>query len=93
MSSQTSMLHVRIDDETKLQAQQALKAMGLSVSDAVRIFLTRVVAEQAIPFDVRVPNAETVSAMNEADDLIQKKKARFETVEGLFNDLEKNSSR
>lgn len=93
MTSQTSMLHVRIDDETKLQAQQALKAMGLSVSDAVRIFLTRVVAEQAIPFDVRVPNAQTVAAMNEADELIKKKKARFETVEELFNELEQNNEK
>ena len=91
MTSQTSMLHVRIDDDTKIQAQQALKSMGMSVSDAVRIFLTRVVAEQAIPFDVRVPNAKTISALNEADALIQAKKARFETVEDLFNDLEKNS--
>jgi DNA-damage-inducible protein J len=63
--------------------------MGMSVSDAVRIFLTRVVAEQAIPFDVRVPNTTTVAAMNESDALIQAKKARFETVEDLFNDLEK----
>ena len=93
MTSQTSMLHVRIDDETKLQAQQALKAMGLSVSDAVRIFLTRVIAEQAIPFDVRVPNAQTVAAMNEADELIEKKKARFETVEELFNELEQNNEK
>lgn len=91
MSSPTSMLHVRIDDETKLQAQQALKSMGMSVSDAVRIFLTRVVAEQAIPFDVRVPNTTTVAAMNEADELIHAKKARFKNVEDLFNDLEKNS--
>ena len=53
--------------------------------------MTRVVAEQAIPFDVRVPNTTTVAAMNEADALIQAKKARFETVEELFNDLEKNS--
>jgi len=91
MTSPTSMLHVRIDDETKLQAQQALKAMGMSVSDAVRIFLTRVVADQAIPFDVRVPNQNTVSAMNEAEDIIRAKKARFGTVEDLFNDLEKSS--
>ena len=91
MTSPTSMLHVRIDDETKLQAQQALKAMGMSVSDAVRIFLTRVVADQAIPFDVRVPNQNTVSAMNEAEDIIRAKKARFGTVEDLFNDLEKIS--
>ena len=93
MTSQTSMLHVRIDDETKLQAQQALKAMGMSVSDAVRIFLTRVVAEQAIPFDICVPNTVTVSAMNEADELIQAKKARFENIEDLVNDLEKNSEK
>ncbi|NEU34536.1 type II toxin-antitoxin system antitoxin, RelB/DinJ family, partial [bacterium LRH843] len=46
MTSQTSMLHVRIDDETKLQVRQALKSMGMSVSAAVRIFLTRLVAEQ-----------------------------------------------
>ena len=91
MTSQTSMLHVRIDDETKVQAQQALKSMGMSVSDAVRIFLTRVVAEQAIPFDVRVPNAQTVVAMNEADEIIQAKKARFDTVEDLFNKKKKNS--
>lgn len=91
MTTQTSMLHVRIDDETKVQAQQALKAMGMSVSDAVRIFLTRVVAEQAIPFDVRVPNTATLSALDEADQLIQAKKARFETVEDLLNDLKKNS--
>ncbi|MCT8102501.1 type II toxin-antitoxin system antitoxin, RelB/DinJ family, partial [Acinetobacter sp. C_4_1] len=40
-----------------------------------------------------VPNTTTVAAMNEADALIQAKKARFETVEDLFNDLEKNSER
>ena len=91
MTSQSSLVEGRFEDDTKLQAQQALKSMGMSVSDAVRIFLTRVVAEQAIPFDVRVPNAKTVSAMNEADDIILAKKARFETVEDLFNDLEKNS--
>ena len=91
MTSQTSMLHVRIDDETKLQAQQALKSMGMSVSDAVRIFLTRVVAEQAIPFDVRVPNTTTVAAMNEADALNQTKKANIETVEVLLKKKKKIS--
>ena len=78
-----------------VDAQDMIRIFRLSskkaVSDAVRIFLTRVVAEQAIPFDVRVPNAKTVSALNEADELIQAKKARFETVEDLFNELEKNS--
>ena len=92
MTSQTSMLHVRIDEATKVQAQKALKSMGISVSDAVRLFLTRVVAEQAIPFEVRVPNTQTTHAMQEADALIEAKKARFNTVEDLFHDLEKNSA-
>lgn len=91
MTTQTSMLHVRIDDETKVQAQKALKSMGMSVSDAVRIFLTRVVAEQAIPFDVRVPNQVTHAALEEADQLIKAKKTHFDTAEDLFNDLEKIS--
>ena len=43
MAEHTSMLHVRIDDKTKAQATQTLAAMGLSVSDAVRLFLHRVV--------------------------------------------------
>ena len=52
MNARTSMLHVRIDGETKEQATEALEAMGLSVSDAVRLFLKRVVADQAF----RVPH-------------------------------------
>jgi len=43
----TSMVHVRIDEQTKAQATETLAAMGLSVSDAVRVFLTRVAAERA----------------------------------------------
>ncbi|MBI4828951.1 MAG: type II toxin-antitoxin system RelB/DinJ family antitoxin [Nitrospinae bacterium] len=50
------MVHVRIDEKTKTQATQTLATMGLSVSDAVRVFLKRVAAEKAIPFDGRVPN-------------------------------------
>ncbi len=49
MSAQTSMLHIRVEDDIKEQATQALTAMGLSVSDAVRLFLRRVVIDQALP--------------------------------------------
>ena len=49
------MLHVRIDERVKDEATEALEAMGLSVSDAVRIFLTRVAADKEIPFALRVP--------------------------------------
>ena len=62
----TEMVHVRIDKRTKARAAKALAAMGLSVSDAVRVLLTRVAAEKALPFEVKAPNAATAAAMHEA---------------------------
>ena len=69
MAAKTSMLHVRVDDETKALATASLAAMGLSVADAVRLFLRRVVADQAFPFELKVPNAKTRTAMMEADEV------------------------
>jgi DNA-damage-inducible protein J len=60
------MLHVRVNEDTKERASAALEAMGLSVSEAVRVFLHRVAAEQAIPFALKVPNTMTRAAMDEA---------------------------
>lgn len=62
----TEMVHVRIDKQIKMKAAKTLATMGLSVSDAVRVLLTRVAAEKALPFDVKVPNRTTVSALREA---------------------------
>lgn len=75
--ARTSTLHIRIDDHTKEQATEALHALGLSVTDAVRLFLKRVVADQAFPLELKVPNARTRAAMAEADEIAAKHKARF----------------
>lgn len=93
MTSPTSMLHVRVDDETKLQATQALAAIGLSMSDAVRLFLRRVVVEQAFPLELKVPNAETRAAMAESRAMIASRRPRFATAAELFDDLEKNGGK
>ena len=85
------MVHVRVPEDVKTQAAQTLATMGLSVSDAVRVFLTRVVAEQQLPFALKVPNATTRAAMDEAHEIIKARRARFATAEELFDDLEKNS--
>lgn len=87
--AQSSMLHIRVDDETKTQATEALAAMGLSMSDAVRIFLKRVVNDQAFPLELKVPNAETRAAMEEARAMMQARQARFESADALFDELEK----
>jgi len=72
----TTMLHVRVDEDTKERATAALEAMGLSVSEAVRVFLHRVAAEQAIPFPLKVPNAVTRPAMKEARSMSRPRWAR-----------------
>ncbi len=85
----TSMLHVRIDDDVKAQASEALAAMGLSVSDAVRILLKRVVNDQAFPLELKVPNAKTRAAMEESRTMMKARAARFRSADVLFDDLEK----
>ena len=80
----TTMGHIRIDEKVKADAAKALASMGMSVSDAVRMMLVRVAAENALPFEVRVPNAATVKAMKAAD---QGKGKRFKTADALFKDL------
>ncbi|HEY1932060.1 MAG TPA: type II toxin-antitoxin system RelB/DinJ family antitoxin [Acetobacteraceae bacterium] len=86
----TTMVHIRLDENIKAQATETLAAMGLSVSDAVRVFLMRVVAEQQLPFPLKVPNAATRAAMQEADAIVRTRRARFAKAADLFNDLEKN---
>ena len=91
--SATSMVHVRVDEKIKLQAAETLASMGLTVSDAVRVFLTRVVADKQLPFILKAPNAETLDAMAEADAMVLSRKARFDKAEDVINDLEKVRSK
>lgn len=87
----STMVHVRVDEKIKAQATETLAAMGLSVSDAVRVFLMRVIADKQMPFALKVPNVETRAAMTEADEITRNRRARFDTAAKLFDDLEKNS--
>lgn len=83
------MVHVRIDERLKAEAATTLATMGLSISDAVRVFLTRVVAEQQIPFALKVPNSATRAAMQEVDAMIAADEpARFASADAVFKHLE-----
>ena len=82
-------LHIRVENEIKAQASEELAAMGLSVSDAVRILLKRVVKDQAFPLELKVPNAQTRAAMEEAREIYKERAARFDATDALINDLEK----
>lgn len=89
----TAMVHVRVDEQIKIQATETLGSMGLTLSDAIRVFLTRVVADKEMPFSIKVPNAESRTAIAETEEIIKGRRARFATADDLFNDLEKNTSK
>jgi DNA-damage-inducible protein J len=89
----TAMVHVRVDEQIKMQATETLGSMGLTLSDAIRVFLTRVVADKEMPFSIKVPNAESRAAIAETEEIIKGRRARFATADDLFNDLEKNTSK
>lgn len=76
MGTQNSMLHVRMDSELKRKATEALGEIGLSASDAVRLLFHRIVADQAFPFELKVPNARTRRAMAESEEMMKTRKAR-----------------
>ena len=61
-----TVVRARIDGQIKEEAAAVLDAMGLTVSDAFRMLLTRIAKERALPFEPLVPNEETIQAMQEA---------------------------
>jgi DNA-damage-inducible protein J len=79
-----AVVRARIDERIKEEAAAVLAAMGLTVSDAFRIMLTRIAREKALPFEPLVPNAETIEAMREAR---RGGLPSFSTVDALMADL------
>jgi DNA-damage-inducible protein J len=82
--TENAVVRARIDERIKSEAAVVLSAMGLTVSDAFRMMMTRIAAEKALPFEPLVPNAETIEAMMEAR---KGGLPRFKTVEALLTDL------
>ena len=64
--TENAIVRARIDGRIKEEAAAVLSAMGLTVSDAFRLMMTRIAAEKALPFEPLVPNAETIEAMKAA---------------------------
>ncbi len=81
----TEVVRARVDERLKEEATVILASMGLTVSDFVRIGLTRVVIEQGLPFEMRVPNrltVETLTKSERGEDI-----HRAEDAKTLFKDL------
>ncbi|MDR3056289.1 MAG: type II toxin-antitoxin system RelB/DinJ family antitoxin [Zoogloeaceae bacterium] len=86
--SASAVVRARIDEHIKEEATTVLAAIGLTVSDAFRIMLTRVAREKALPFEPLIPNETTIQAMKDARRGKVTKAANLET---LFADLNANA--
>jgi len=82
--SANAVVRARIDEGVKQEATVVLAAMGLSVSDAMRLMLTRVASEKALPFEPLMPNEATIQAMRDAR---QGKTVKHKSLEALMADL------
>jgi DNA-damage-inducible protein J len=80
----TTYVRARIDADTKERATEALEAMGLSISDAIRLLMFRVADERQLPFEVKVPNLRTRKAIAELE---AGKGKRFSSIDSLIEDL------
>jgi len=78
------IVQARIDNAIKQEAAVVLSSIGLTVSDAVRLLLTRIAHDKALPFSPLIPNAETIAAMKEAR---AGNLPRFNSIEELMADL------
>lgn len=84
MATTNDIVKARIDHDVKVQATETLKAMGLSVSDAIRLLMLKIAEEKALPFVVGVPNKATLQAMEELE---QGKSKSFDDVDALMANL------
>lgn len=84
MSTADTYVRARIDSDTKERATSALQAMGLTISDAIRLLMLRVADEQRLPFEVKVPNATTRKAIAELE---AGGGQQFANVDALMADL------
>ena len=83
--AENAVVRARINEKIKEEATVVLASMGLTVSDAFRMMLTRVAREKALPFEPLIPNEETIKAMKETREGNNLKS--FDSVDDLIADL------
>lgn len=84
-------VRARVSEELHDDAAIILKSIGLSFTDLIRMTLTRLVADKALPTGITQPNAVTLAALEEANQIRQARKARFAAGQDLFDELEKKA--
>ena len=82
--AQDSVVRARIDEKTKRQAERVFAACGMTLSDAIRIMLTKTAKEKEIPFSIHTPNAKTIRAIKDSQ---KGKVSRVKDLEELLKQI------
>lgn len=85
MAISDSYVRARIDAKTKANAENALAAMGLSVSDAIRLLMVRVANDRAMPFAIKAPNKATTEAIGELESGLGNKACSIDELVAQLN--------
>lgn len=85
--SKTAMFHIRVEPTLKSEVEAILEEIGLSTSEAVTLFFKRVKMERGIPFEVKIPNAETRKAIEELE---SGKGEKYNSIEEMIESLKKD---
>lgn len=83
--ARTETIRARVEPELKSEAEAILKEVGLSSSEAMRLFLYQIVRQRGLPFEVKIPNAETIAAIEELE---AGKGVRVNSLEDLLDDVD-----
>ena len=88
--AKTDTLHIRIEPKVKQQAEETLKDLGLSITEAINVFLNQVILNNGIPFEIKKPtyNKETLQAMEDTKNGKNLSKT-FDNVNEMFEELDK----
>lgn len=88
--AKTDTLHIRIEPKIKQKAEETLNDLGLSITEAINVFLNQVILQDGIPFEIKKPkyNRETIQAMEDTKKGKNLSKT-FDSVEEMFEELEK----
>ena len=83
--ARTATIRARVEPELKSEAEAILKEVGLSSSEAMRLFLHQIVRQRGLPFEVKIPNVETVAAI---ESIQAGKGLKVDSIEELFDDAD-----
>jgi DNA-damage-inducible protein J len=86
MTGKTAFIRARIEPSLKYNVEIILEQLGLNSTEAIRLFYRQIEIYKGLPFQIKIPNAQTRKAIN--DNIAGKNQKRFSNVEELFEDLE-----